>query len=112
MPQGMAAFVVMVLSRVGVGSLVAAVMAADGQEAGPMTAFGLGVAAPLMIQRMAPFVPVNADGPATPQPTPAGKAGQVAAGGSMLTILRDAHHLGLNVPPTLARTVRSTNPIE
>ncbi|GAA2613126.1 hypothetical protein SMC26_14240 [Actinomadura fulvescens] len=89
-PQGMAAFWVSVLIRVGVGGVVAAAMAHDGQVAGAVAAFGLGVAAPLVIEKLARLVPLNLDVPAALElppdpaatPAPTGQSGQPAAGGS------------------------------
>ncbi|WP_242911447.1 hypothetical protein [Actinomadura terrae] len=74
-PQGMAAFVVSVVIRVGVGGTVAAVMAWDGQIVGAIGAFGAGVAAPLVIERLFRLVPLTVDGssitvPASVAPEP------------------------------------------
>ncbi|MFC6879375.1 MULTISPECIES: hypothetical protein [Actinomadura] len=88
----MAAFWVSVLIRVGVGGVVVAAMARDGQVAGAVAAFGLGVAAPLVIEKLARLVPLNLDVQAALEPPPdlaaepapsgqGGQAGQAATGG-------------------------------
>jgi hypothetical protein len=53
------AFVVSVMIRIGVGAVLAAASAGSGQVAGSLAAFGLGVAAPLVIERLARAVPLS-----------------------------------------------------
>ncbi|WP_141578552.1 hypothetical protein [Actinomadura sp. WMMA1423] len=60
-PQGLTAFAVSVLIRLAVGAAVAAALAASGQVSGPLAAFGLGVAAPLVIEKLARLVPLQID---------------------------------------------------
>jgi hypothetical protein len=57
-PQGMAAFFVSVVIRVGAGAGLAAAAAGSGQVAGSLAAFGLGVAAPLVVEKLAQAVPL------------------------------------------------------
>lgn len=59
-PQGMAAFAVSVLVRLGVGAVLAAATAGSRQISSPLAAFGLGVAAPLVIEKLARGVPLTA----------------------------------------------------
>jgi hypothetical protein len=70
-PQGMAAFVVSIVIRMGAGATVAAALAQDGQVAGALAALGLGVAAPLVIEKLARVVPLNVDVQAAMEPMPA-----------------------------------------
>ncbi|WP_433461853.1 hypothetical protein [Spirillospora sp. CA-128828] len=89
-PQGMAAFVVSIVIRMGAGGTVAAALAQDGQVAGALAALGLGVAAPLVIEKLARVVPLNVDVQAAMEPAPApspssgaplpGSAGQPGGG--------------------------------
>lgn len=57
-PQSMAAYVISVVIRVGVGAALAAASAGSGQVSGSLAAFGLGIAAPLVIERLARAVPL------------------------------------------------------
>jgi hypothetical protein len=57
--QGMVAFVVVVALRVGVGSALAAAFAGSHQVSGPLAAFTLGVAAPVVVERLAKFIPLT-----------------------------------------------------
>jgi hypothetical protein len=57
--QGLAGFVTAVCIRVGVGAAVAAAAAGSRQVSGPLAAFGLGVCAPLVVQRLARAVPLT-----------------------------------------------------
>ncbi|WP_433474192.1 hypothetical protein ACQPZP_36345 [Spirillospora sp. CA-142024] len=79
-PQGMAAFVVSVVIRMGAGGTVAAALAQDGQVAGALAALGLGVAAPLVIEKLARVVPLNVDVQATMEPAPPAPAPPPSSG--------------------------------
>jgi hypothetical protein len=57
--QGMVAFVVAVVLRVGVGSALAAVFAGSHQVSSPLVAFTLGVAAPMVVARLAKAIPLT-----------------------------------------------------
>jgi hypothetical protein len=59
--QGMVAFVVAVVLRVGVGSALAAVFAGSHQVSSPLVAFTLGVAAPMVVARLAKAIPLTDD---------------------------------------------------
>jgi hypothetical protein len=52
-PQGMVAFVISVVIRIGVGAVLAAASAGSGQVSGSLAAFGLGIGAPLVIEKLA-----------------------------------------------------------
>ena len=72
-PQGLTAYVVSVVIRVGVGASLAAAATGSGQVSGSLAAFGLGVAAPLVLEKLAQTVPLTGTlGSATRenQPTP------------------------------------------
>lgn len=77
-PQGLVAYVLSVVIRVGVGAALAATAASGKQVAGAFGAFGLGVAAPLVIEKLARAVPVSVIEPeledvsATPEETNVG----------------------------------------
>lgn len=58
-PQGMTAFVISVVIRVGVGAVLAAASASSGQVSSSLTAFGLGIGAPLVIEKLARAVPLT-----------------------------------------------------
>jgi hypothetical protein len=60
-PQGLSAYVTSVLTRVAIGAIVAAAAAAGDEVTGAWVAFGLGVAGPLVVQKLAGNVPL-ADG--------------------------------------------------
>lgn len=70
-PQGMPAFVVSTLIRLGAGCAVAAALAHDGQVAGATAAFGAGVAAPLVIEKLARLAPLSVDTQAVLEPSAA-----------------------------------------
>lgn len=57
-PQGFAAYVVSVVIRVGIGGIVAAAAVGAHQVEGSLAALGLGVSAPLVIERLARAVPL------------------------------------------------------
>jgi hypothetical protein len=57
--QGLIAYVVAVILRVGVGSALAAAFAGSHQVSGPLAAFTLGVAAPMVVARLAKAVPLT-----------------------------------------------------
>lgn len=52
-PQGLAAYLISVGIRVGVGAVLAAAMAGSGQVSSPFAAFALGVGAPLILEKLA-----------------------------------------------------------
>jgi hypothetical protein len=52
-PQGLAAYMVSILIRAGVGGVLAAAFAASDQISGPLGAFGLGVGALLIVEKIA-----------------------------------------------------------
>lgn len=53
------AYLVSVLIRVGVGAGLAAAATGSGQVSGSLAAFGLGVAAPLVLEKLAQTVPLT-----------------------------------------------------
>lgn len=57
-PQGLAAFLISVCIRAGAGAGLAAAAAGSGQVSGSLAAFGLGVAAPLVVAKLAQTVPL------------------------------------------------------
>jgi hypothetical protein len=57
--QGMVAFVVALVIRIGVGSAVASAFAGSHQVSGPLAAFTLGIAAPIVVARLAKSVPLT-----------------------------------------------------
>jgi hypothetical protein len=57
-PQGLSAYVTSVLTRLAIGTIVAAAAAAGNEITGAWVAFGLGVAGPLVVQRLAGDVPL------------------------------------------------------
>ena len=67
-PQGLAAYLISVVVRVGAGAGVAAAAAGSGQVAGTLAAFGLGVAAPLVVEKLAQVVPLTGRLKDTPEP--------------------------------------------
>ena len=71
-PQGLAAFTMSVLIRVLVGAAVAAAAAGSGQVSGSLAAFGLGVAAPLIIEKLTRYIPLT--GPELPSDVGKGSA--------------------------------------
>jgi len=58
-PQGLSAYVTAVLTRLAIGAIVAAAAAAGDEIRGAWVAFGLGVAGPLVVQRLAGDVPLT-----------------------------------------------------
>jgi hypothetical protein len=58
-PQGLTAYVISVVTRVGAGAVVAAAAAGSNQASGTLAAFGIGVAAPLVVQKLARGVPLT-----------------------------------------------------
>jgi hypothetical protein len=58
-PQGLAAYVISVVIRAGLGTVVVAAAAASEQISGAFAAFGLGVAAPLVVEKLARAVPLT-----------------------------------------------------
>lgn len=57
--QGMAAFLVTLVIRGGLGSVLAAAAAASGQISGAFGALALGVAAPLILEKLAKQIPLT-----------------------------------------------------
>jgi hypothetical protein len=64
-PQGLAAYLISVVARVAVGAGLAAAAAGSGQVSGPLAAFGLGVGAPLVVEKLARAVYLAGPSPAT-----------------------------------------------
>lgn len=66
-PQGLMAYVVSVVLRAGAGAVLAAAGAGNGQISGTFAAFGLGVAAPLVVEKLSHAIPLtgtlNVDSP-------------------------------------------------
>ena len=60
-PQGLSAYATAVLTRLAIGTIVAAAAAAGGEITGAWAAFGLGVAGPLVVQRLAGDVPLGGE---------------------------------------------------
>ena len=71
-PQGLTAYVISVVARVGVGGLVAAAAAGSGRVSSSLVAFGLGVGAPLAVEKLAQAVPLTGHLPNEPDPHAAG----------------------------------------
>jgi hypothetical protein len=67
-PQGPTAYLISVVARVGVGGLVAAAAAGSGRVSNALIAFGLGVAAPLAVEKLAQVVPLTGHLPSKPDP--------------------------------------------
>ena len=67
-PQGLTAYVISVVARVGVGGLVAAAAAGSGRVSNALVAFGLGVGAPLAVEKLAQAVPLTGHLPKEPDP--------------------------------------------
>jgi hypothetical protein len=57
-PQGLLAYLISVFLRAGASAGLAAAVAGSGQVAGPFAAFALGVAAPLMIEKLSRAIPL------------------------------------------------------
>jgi len=58
-PQGLAAYLISVMVRAGAGAGLAAAAAGSGQVSGTLAAFGLGVAAPLVVEKLSRAIPLN-----------------------------------------------------
>lgn len=58
-PQGLAAYVISVVARVGAAAGLAAAATSSGQVSGPFAAFGLGVAAPLVVEKLSRAIPLT-----------------------------------------------------
>jgi hypothetical protein len=67
-PQGLAAYLISVFVRVGAGAGLAAAAAGSGQVSGTLAAFGLGVAAPLVVEKLAQVVPLTGRPKDAPEP--------------------------------------------
>lgn len=68
-PQGLAAYLISVIVRSGAGAGLAAAAAGSGQVSGSFGALGLGVAAPLIVEKLSKAIPVN-DIPPAHDPVP------------------------------------------
>ena len=62
-PQGLAAYVGSVILRVGAGAGLSAAAAGSGQVSGTFAAFALGIAAPLVVEKLSQNIPLT--GPLT-----------------------------------------------
>ena len=71
-PQGLSAYVISVVARVGVGGLVAGAAAGSGRVSSALVAFGLGVGAPLAVEKLAQVVPLTGHLPGKLDPQAAG----------------------------------------
>ena len=58
-PQGMVAYLISVILRVAAGAGLAAAAAGSGQVSGSLAAFGLGIAAPLVVEKLAETIPLH-----------------------------------------------------
>jgi hypothetical protein len=58
-PQGLAAYVISVVLRAGAGAGLAAAAAGSGQVSGTFAAFALGVAAPLVVEKLSQAIPLT-----------------------------------------------------
>jgi len=58
-PQGLAAYLISIVVRVGAGAGLAAAAAGSGQVSGTLAAFGLGVATPLVIEKLSHAIPLT-----------------------------------------------------
>lgn len=65
--QGLAAFIISIVLRVGVGAVLAAAFAGSHQVSGPLAAFALGVGAPVVVERLAKAIPLTAGSNTGPQ---------------------------------------------
>jgi hypothetical protein len=77
-PQGLSAYVTSVVTRVAIGAIVAAAAAAGDEVTGAWVAFGLGVAGPLVVQKLAENV-VLADGEEPKSLSPGSRQGRTDA---------------------------------
>jgi len=59
MPQGLSAYLVSVTLRMAAGGILAAAAAGSQQVSGPFAAFGLGVAAPLVVEKLSRTIPLR-----------------------------------------------------
>lgn len=57
-PQGLTAYVISVIVRAGAGAGLAAAAAGSGQVSGSLAAFGLGIGAPLVVEKLASAIPL------------------------------------------------------
>lgn len=64
-PQGLTAYLLSVVIRAGVGATLAAAAASSKQVTGAFAAFSLGVAAPLVIEKITKMVQIPIDGTRT-----------------------------------------------
>src|SRR5215469_7854285 len=73
-PQGLTAYLISVILRVGAGAGLAAAAAGSGQISGIFAAFVLGVSAPLVIEKLAQVIPLTGplivESPERGQPDP------------------------------------------
>ena len=76
-PQGLDAYLISVVLRVGAGAGLAAAAAGSGQASGTLAAFGLGVGAPFAVQKLAHTVHLT--GPLTTEADPTAVTGPAAA---------------------------------
>jgi hypothetical protein len=58
-PQGFAAYLISVILRASAGAGLAAAAAGSGQVSGPFAAFALGVAAPLVVEKLSRAIPLT-----------------------------------------------------
>jgi hypothetical protein len=58
-PQGLAAYLISVILRAGAGAGLAAAAAGSGQVSGPFAAFALGIAAPLVVEKLSRAIPLT-----------------------------------------------------
>jgi hypothetical protein len=66
-PQGLTAYVISVMLRIGIGAGLAAAAADSHQVSGGFVAFGLGVGAPLILEKLASGVPLTGTLPSEPR---------------------------------------------
>jgi hypothetical protein len=67
-PQGLVPYLLSVTIRGGLSAVVVAAAAASGQVISPFTALGFGVAAPLVVEKLARAVPVTEAAPLPMEP--------------------------------------------
>ena len=58
-PQGLTAYIISVFLRAGAGAGLAAAAAGSGQVSGTFAAFALGVAAPLVVEKLSQEIPLT-----------------------------------------------------
>jgi hypothetical protein len=95
--QGMAAFVVAVMLRVSVGAALAAAFAGSHQVSGPLAAYTLGVAAPVVVERLAKAIPLTSGAP-KPHSVPQVEAAASETPAQSQEILGSESHGG-HIPP-------------